>query len=613
MKKNKNTLLRISFFFSLVIHVAAIASLNHIQIRSYLSSGNISFSNKTELPKKKSKEIMNIVLKQKQMDIKKLIENNPIISLPEKEKNQNITNDFLCKNISIEKKDFVFHLPTLIAHNNLIDSEKNLPEINVEKQNSTCSPFKNKNYVSCALEEPNSSFNLLLSELKKDLPDLQIEKQNLSIPNIDINKQTVISFDKQDNAMPCTEKEKICSIDLKSELYTKIDELFKFQELLENEDSLLTDFTKFKQKEINLFAENVSLIDMPRLDDLTTLPYKDYFDIEVTFSPRINEKGYIFAITFVPKPTIKLNRLKQNIFFLVDRSNSIQKERLYLTRHAITSSIPFLNEDDTFNILAFDSKLDVLSNINLKNDNISLSRARGFLRNQNIGSFFSSTNFSIPLYKILDKNVKDDEINVAILISNGDGLHKFKNNKILNDWTHMNGGNLSLYSLCLDDDKNISILELFSSLNKGKLLSAESTKSLKRKLQKLLKSIGDPIAKDIVANAICLDDKANIELYPSRNQTPHLYINEPYTILGTIDKLQDFTIFLQGKCRNNTFNLKKQISFDQAKQGGTALQKELAMKQASICYEKYLTDNNQYHLQEANKHLKPFDIQPIFR
>lgn len=616
-KNNKNNLLRISFFVSIVLHVIAIASVNHIEIRSYLSSGNISFSNKTDLfsKKKKSKEIMNIVLKQKQKELQQFLEKNPIIILPDKESNKNIINEFSCSNVPALKNEFNFQLPTLSVHNNFANNGNNRPIIQIENETPDYTTFKIVEHQTNPLDEPNAEFENFLSKVVRDLPGFEVETPKYLIPSVGMNNHIALSLNdiKNSSILPKSECEQNYSVSIANELYTKVEELFKFRELIDNEETLVSDYTKFKQNDASFITQNFSLIDMPNLEDLTTLPYKDYFDVEVSFAPKINEKGYIFAITFVPKPTIKLNRLKQNVFFLVDRSNSIQKERLNSTRHAITSSIPFLNEEDTFNILAFDSKLDVLSTLNLKNDNISLSRARSFLRRQNIGSFFSSTNFTIPLYKILDKNIGDDEINIAILISNGDGLHKFKNSRVLNDWSRSNGGNLSLYTLCLENDKNMSVLELFSSLNKGKLLSADSTKNLRRKLQRLIKSISSPIAKDIVANAICLDNKAKIKLYPSNSQAPNLYINEPYTLLGTIEKLEDFTIFLQGKCKNNTFNLKKHISFDEAKQGGSTLQKELAMKLASICYQRYLVDNKSNHLQEAQKHLKPFEIEPIFK
>lgn len=621
MKKNKkNNLLRISFFVSLAIHVIAIASINHLEIRSYLlSSSNVSFANKTDVPKKKTKEIMNVILKQKQIDLQKLIQKNPTIALPNSEVSKNIDNDFTSLNTSFQKNDFIFPLPTIkeqkaapLSENSNIATQNDKIVTQEENLDNQVANLATKENTSLAIEEISNSFENLLTDLKLELPGFDVDINNLKIPNFDIKNPIVVSLEKE-KINPSEEKDKKCDIQLTNEIFTKAKELFKFSQLIENDKNLSSDFTKFNKKEIDVLSESISLIDMPNLEDLTTLPYKDYFDIEVTFSPQINEKGYIFAITFVPKQNIKVNRLKQNIFFLVDRSNSIQKDRLNLTRHAITSTIPFMSSDDSFNILAFDTKLDVLSSINLKNDNINLSRARAFLRNQNIGSFFSTTNFSIPLYKILDKNVNENEINVAILISNGDGLHKFKNSRVFNDWSEANKGNLALYTLCLEDDKNMPILELFSSLNKGKLVTSESSKSLKRKLQKLLKSISAPIAKDIHANAICLDSKANIKLFSNLSDAPNLYIDEPYTVLGTIDKLQDFTIFLQGKCKNSHFNLKKRISFDEAKQGGSSLQKEVAIKKATHCYEKYLSENKGQYLQEAKKHLKPFDMQPIFK
>ena len=346
---------------------------------------------------------------------------------------------------------------------------------------------------------------------------------------------------------PKTEIAKNLNLNLKNELFAKQDiSSFTFSGISQDDNKLLNELTKLKQKKIKLFPNNFSLVYLPQLSDLTTISYKDFFDIDVSFSPNHLESGFIFAITLIPKPSFKLKKLKQNIFFLVDRSNSIQKDRLTSTRHAIVSSLSCLEKDDSFNILAFDNKLDVLAPNNLKpNEHRSMSKAKDFLRKQNIGSFFSSTNFSIPLFKILNSNVKDNEINVAILLSNGDGLNKFKNYRILNDWTQLNGGNLSLYTLGLNSDKNLSILELFSFLNKGKVISSNTNRGIKRRLQKLIKSINYPIAKDIVSNVICFDKNCDIKIYPPTDQSPNLYMNQPYVILETTKKLQDFTIFMQ--------------------------------------------------------------------
>jgi len=579
LKKNKNNLFfKISVFISIAIHVIAIASINHLEIKSYLASKNIMFSNKTDVynSKKNINQILNVVLQKKQNNLLTQIKNNKI-QLPSNESTTVLKNEFNLKKDQLLYKGFSFSStePTKNELYKLIERKNILPS--VKQENSLLAiTFQTKDFYKNEDEITNETNNLAL------------------LPEIEKNTKLKTCFNYL--------------------LNEKNSSAFNFANFASHEENNLEALTKLKQKKIKLFPYNFSLIHMPELSDLTTLSYKDFFDIDVSFAPNLDEKGFIFAITLLPKQSMKLKRLKQNIFFLVDRSNSIQKDRLTSTRHAITSALSFLEKDDSFNILAFDTKLDVLSNQNLNPDeNVSLSRAKAFLRKQNIGSFFSSTNFSIPLFKILNSNVKNDEVNIAILLSNGDGLNKFKNYRIFNDWTKLNGGNLSLYTLGLESDKNLSILELFSFLNKGKVIPSSTNRGIKRKLQRLLKSISYPIAKDIVSNAICLENSANIKLYPLPDQSPNIYMNEPYVILGTTDKLTDFTIFVQGKGKDNFFNLKKHICFDQAKQGGKILQKELAVKKASKCYEDFLADNNPSHLKEANHHLEPFEIEPAFR
>jgi len=575
LKKNKNNkLLKICIIFSIAIHVMAIFAINRLEIKSYLSSKNIMFSDKTNaLPynKKTPREVINLVLKEKQ-------------------KQKNLQRQFI--------QPYSLYLPSKegeIVHKN------SLPFQSIGKTLNT--------YVFC-LPELHSSNKLIQSNIT--LPKLEIETQKICIPNFEIplaaktnNKKNIILPNKEtENKISTNYKEFFLS--------KKITKNILFQDFSEKENFCETNFYEFKQKQIKLFPHNFSLIDIPKLDDLATLCYKDYFDTEVTFSPQKDNNGYIFAITLIPKSSIRLNKLKKNIYFLIDKSNSIQNDRLTSTRHAIASALSLLEKDDEFNIFAFDNKMDILSNINLHKNNTSLSKAKSFLRELSIGSFFSSTNYSLPLFKVINNNTKKDEINIAILLSNGEGLNKSKQTKIINEWTRLNKGNLSLYSINLSDDKNTSILEMFSALNKGKLITSTTKRGIKRKLNKLLSSINAPIAKNIVANAICLDEAANIKLYTS-NSSPALFLNEPYVILGTMDKLEDFTIFIQGHCKNSFFNLKKKVSFEKARQSTSSLQKELALKQAIHSYEKYIVDNNSHHLLEAKNLLEPFDIKPIIR
>jgi hypothetical protein len=625
---------------SICIHVVAIASINRLKIKTYLSSKNIIFSDKAKsapYSRKNPKEIINLVLQKKQknesIDIASAGVKKKSIILPSKETIKKIINNIETLQSDSKNEPFYFHVPVNKEIVKLVENEISISKIDFETSNSSVLLYdilpslknndkKGFNFADKNLQ--NEIFSSLIEDSKESfkidpnylfeknasslntLSDFENLKIKLFLNNIS-SKKEAIQF------LTCMPNEQKQDLNIKiNEPVISVNINHKFHKVEEDSKKLFNKFSDLEKNYVKLFQNNFPLIQLPTLNDLTTLSYKDYFDLEVSFAPQRNQKGYIFAITLIPKNTIKLTKLKQNFFFLIDKANSIQSERLTATRHALVSTLSMLDENDTFNILTFDNKLEVLSPFNLPADSLSLSRAKGFLRNQKIGSFFSSANFSMPLFKILNNNTKKDEVNIAILLTNGEGLNKQKNSRVFTDWTKLNKGNLSLYTLCLSDDPNTSRLEMFSFLNKGKLISSGSQKGIKRKLQKLLESINHPIAKNITANAICLDDSANIKLYNSKTQAPNLYLEEPYVIFGTIEKLQDFTIFVQGDCKNNFFNLKKNISFDNAKQADEVLQKELAIKQATSCYEEYITDNNSNHLQKAKKYLEPFEIKPIF-
>ena len=110
MKKNKNNLfLKISVFISIAIHVVAIASINHLEIKSYLASKNIMFSNKTAAynSNKNINQILNIVLQKKQNNILTQIKCKKT-QLPSNESTAFLKNDFNLKKDPLSYKRFSF-------------------------------------------------------------------------------------------------------------------------------------------------------------------------------------------------------------------------------------------------------------------------------------------------------------------------------------------------------------------------------------------------------------------------------------------------------------------------------------------------------------------------
>lgn len=352
---------------------------------------------------------------------------------------------------------------------------------------------------------------------------------------------------------------------------------------------------------------------LPTLSELETVSYSDAFDAELVFLPREEEKGYFFALTLIPRGDLKLPRLKQHYTFLVDRSNSIQSDRLFATKNAIRRALEELHEEDSFNILAFDSKLEKMSSNELPATAQSRAKAEAFLDNIKLGSFFSSADLYKALLMTVPATVKQDELYTTLLFTDGETLSKKGVQRdLLRSWTQYNGGKSALFPIGVSTDPQLALLDTAAMFNKGKLQFAPTHRGIKRKALKTMKMIECPIAKNMTSHAIALTPHAEVTLYPKSTHLPHLYLNEPYIILGTCNTLDDFIVFVQGHLKNRWLNIKKKISFLSAKRGTSSLKSEWALQCAYEQYEAYLEDGNPEHIAEAKALISPHNIQVAF-
>ncbi len=349
------------------------------------------------------------------------------------------------------------------------------------------------------------------------------------------------------------------------------------------------------------------------VDELGTIASSDDFNLDVRYIKRSNGKGYIFQLTFKPKPGVHFKRIRQNMFFLLDRSNSINRKRYAFTKQAILHSLDILNPGDTFNILVFDDKVVRFAKENIPWSKESVNEARKFLNMQDHGGWFASTDLYTSLGKIVPDVVADNEVNTAILLSDGDTfLKREKQRAMIKKWTWKNHGKVSLFSVASGGGNNLPLMELLSGLNKGRLAYSPSDEGIEQALTSLMKKIRTPIGKDIVATVIPSKHGEFIDIYPRNTRLPDLYQGSPYVIFGSTDSLQDFHIFLQGRYYGKWLDIKQQVSFTNALQGDSTIEKEWVLQKAFQLYEEYLNKGEIVHLREAKRLLKPLNIPLAF-
>lgn len=344
-----------------------------------------------------------------------------------------------------------------------------------------------------------------------------------------------------------------------------------------------------------------SYYNMPQGGDV--LEWTDDFDVEVRTMKEEDGK-YLFSLTFLPKFDMSSRRLKQNYCFLIDRSNSIEKHRYQTFRRGVSKALASMREGDNFNILICDTKLTRLSDKPLPYTKKNLHLAEEFLEKQGAGSYFTASDIYASLAKTIPTDLPEDEMTSVILLSDGDSqAHPDKQRKAINAWLKKNEGKVALYSAAVGQNNNLTLLDMLSTLSRGYLLYSDTHSAFPRKLAKLVINLKNPLAKDtttIISNA---DPSSNIKLYPSSAHLPILFSDHPYVIIGTADKLTDFTLLFEGRNKNQWLNIKKTISFAKAKES-RSIEKLWTVHQAYDYFEQYLKEGKTAQMNKVNELLK---------
>ncbi|MBX3718390.1 MAG: VWA domain-containing protein [Parachlamydiales bacterium] len=333
--------------------------------------------------------------------------------------------------------------------------------------------------------------------------------------------------------------------------------------------------------------------------------WNDDFNIDLKFLPNEEGSGYIFSVALKPNFDLSEYSLKQNIYFIIDRSNSVQKHRFAVFKRAVLKALASMQNCDAFNIYLIDKSVTKFTSTPLRVTQKAIKAAEEFLDKQDAGTMFAGSDIYGSLEKILPEFESANEFHTAILLTDGNTLHNTpKQQHVLGKWLEKNSGKISLYTAAVGQKNNLLMLDLLSSISGGKLLYSDTHASFPRKLAKLILDLKNPVAKDLMIAAVPQYPDAHIEFYPASSHLPSLYAGHPYMIYGYIDEPCNFDLIIQGRHGEEWIAIKKNVSFIEGEKGTRNLEKQWKAQKANLCYSKFLKEGKNAHLKDAKEILK---------
>lgn len=315
--------------------------------------------------------------------------------------------------------------------------------------------------------------------------------------------------------------------------------------------------------------QSLALYGFPKIHD--SFFWGDRVEVDVLTAK--NEDGkYLFSISLTPKFDIAKKKMRQNYYFLIDRSNSIDRHRYETYKRAVARALHSMEAEDRFNIVVFDSKIASFSPHLLPCSVKNIRAAESFLEKQPHGSYFTATDLYEALPRIIPAEVEEGEAHSVILISDGNSSRKIeRQQKMLRSWLQEKRNPIAIYTATAGKSNNLATLELLSLSNHGRLLYSDTHTSFPRKLAKLVLDLKNPVGIDMEAYAAKTDPLSKVELFVEPSALPPLFNQKPFTIYGIADDLTEFTLLVQGRNKSEPLMIEKKISLKQGKAGGRLL------------------------------------------
>jgi len=355
------------------------------------------------------------------------------------------------------------------------------------------------------------------------------------------------------------------------------------------------------------------LSEIPAVASLDTISFNNDFETTVTYVEKPDGKGYNFALKIKPSEKLYLGSPQQNFIFIVDGSGTIKKHRYNTFKDAVVKSLAYMHDGDSFNILVADSQIAAMSEKPLVWSKGTISKVRKYLETRSYRGYFSNYD-AFHLLSKASKYFDPNKENIVILLTDGHSLESITAHKeSLRSLAEDNKGHFSLFTASASQGNNIAMLDLISAFNNGEFMYSPTNAAFPRKLAVLVKHIESFIAKDIRIHVTSSSNNLDVQFYPNRESYPSLYADHPYTLYGSIDKLEDFDLIIQGKSGDQWVNIKQRVTFQNAEKAGFKLKRNFALQQAYACYDYYLKKDDPFFLAEAERILTPHAIAPATR
>lgn len=352
-----------------------------------------------------------------------------------------------------------------------------------------------------------------------------------------------------------------------------------------------------RKNQANRFTQ-MDLAAMPSLEYLKTDSMENDFEVVIRTMPKKSGVGHDFSILLSPNQQASLDKITNHVYFLIDRSVTIEEHRFFTFLKGVVQAADYLDEGTPFNIVFFDTESEWFENEDL----IAKKSTSAHLR-KNLKGIPQRGKSNIQTFCKLVGELKTRAENSAdaytlILLSDGRfmkniRIHRYPIREIVEEIPD----NFSLYAVATSDNNNMAMLNTLTGLCHGDTVYTKTHSAFGRKLSALTKRVHNPLGYSVKVTQI--DGTDSTKLYDTEIVSAQLYADKVFKIYGETKEKQEFTLLIQAFNGDRWLNIPKKITFDKAISSPSRLSHDIAQHEALSDIHQYLKTGDLEALNQA--------------
>lgn len=215
----------------------------------------------------------------------------------------------------------------------------------------------------------------------------------------------------------------------------------------------------------------------------------------VSYRPDVGEDGYLLLLASPQFKTPDAERAKKTVVFVVDRSGSMEGEKIEQARAAVKYVLEHLRDGDLFNIVAYDSTVESFRPELQEYNDQTRKEALGFVEGLYAGG---GTNIDGALNAALAQLKDRSRPNFVLFMTDGQPtVGETNESKIVVTATKRNELHARIVSFGVGYDVNSRLLDRISRENHGQTEYVRPNEDIEVYVSRLYSKISSPVMTDV--------------------------------------------------------------------------------------------------------------------